>query len=79
MLMDFHNNGIQVHNNFVEEAVDFHNNDIQEVHIQGQGENGRLGFFVFVHDCVGYVELVLNFCKTFGNVCNLYYLNDSWM
>ncbi|CAI9289710.1 unnamed protein product [Lactuca saligna] len=49
MLMDFHNNGIQVDDEFVEEfveeAVDFHNNGIQEVPVQGEGEKWKIGFF----------------------------------
>ncbi|CAI9290431.1 unnamed protein product [Lactuca saligna] len=38
MLMNFQNNGIQVDNEFVEDAVDFHKNSIQEVPVQGEGE-----------------------------------------
>ncbi|CAI9274458.1 unnamed protein product [Lactuca saligna] len=69
LLMEFHNNDIQVHNEFaeefVEEAVDFHNNGIQEVPVQGEGEKWEIGFFfVFVGDCVDYVEVVLSCCKT---------------
>ncbi|CAH1452711.1 unnamed protein product [Lactuca virosa] len=49
LLMEFHNNHIQVHNEFaeefVEEAVDFHNNGIQEVPVQGEGEKWKIGFF----------------------------------
>ena len=69
MLMDFHNSGIQLHYEFVEEiveeVVDFHNNGIQEVPIQGKGEKWKIGFFLFVGDCVDYVEVVLSCCKTF--------------
>ena len=50
MLMNFHNNGIQVDNEFekefVEEAMDFHGNGIQEVLVQGEGEKWNIGFFV---------------------------------